>query len=280
MPSNERPARRAVLRAGAALSLTALAGCTTALGRAETDESTSTHTVPDGARLVVENRNGAVTVERGDGESLVLSTTKRTRAGRDHLDRVEVRTRTDGDRFVVERVAVDGADDGEVTVDVTLAVPPGVPVASVTTANGAVSLSGTAGDTDVRTENGAVTAVDVDGRLSLRTSNGRIEAAGVRGYRDLRTENGEIDASVASMAGDLAVETTNGRVSLALDRALDARIDASTTNGRVTVEGLALAEHEVRRERVTGRLGEGTHELRVRTTNGPVDLRTLEEEPT
>lgn len=275
MPST-RPTRRTVLGAGATLTAVLLGGCSSVLGETRSEESSSTHQVPSGARLAVENDNGSVTVRRGDGDALDLSVTKRTRAGRDHLDRVTVETRTEGDQFLVERVPVDGADDSRVTVDLTVGVPAGVPVARVTTANGAVSLTETEGETEVRTDNGAITVEDAPDVRSLVTSNGTIEATGTRGIRELRTSNGAIDADVLGLSGDATVETSNGRVRLALAPTLDARIDAATSNGAVTAEGLDLANLETGSTRLTGQLGDGTEQLRVRTSNGAIELTALE----
>ena len=89
------------------------------------------------------------------------------------------------------------------------------------------------------------------GSISLQTSNGRITAKDLHGEARLRTSNGAI--SVERQSGRLEVKTSNGRIELSQ---VNGVVQAETSNGPVRIDGGTLAQNG-----------------RIRTSNGPIDLR-------
>lgn len=137
---------------------------------------------------------------------------------------------------------------------------------------------------DLRTVNGGIVIADVAGTLSLRSTNGGIELENVGGEIDGRTTNGPVHVRLnQSPLGRLALETTNGPVTLVVPANLSAEVDARTSLGPVRIDGLPLEESGCNERgrarvpclngRVVGTLGQGGAALRLRTTNGPISLR-------
>ena len=128
---------------------------------------------------------------------------------------------------------------------------------------------------DVETVNGALAASDVSGTLKLSTVNGRIQLERCAGELDASTVNGGIAAELMTVnpGRPVSLSTTNGRISVSLPRTLGARVDAGTTNGSISsdipVTTTVSTKHSLR-----GTLnGGGNGELRLRTTNGSISIK-------
>lgn len=282
VPSDERqPAtgrrsatRRTTLGACAATAMAVLAGCT--FGSEETDESTRTVDAPAGTPIVVRNHNGDVSVASGSGDGVELTVTKRTRGDPALFDRVRVTERGTDAEFELE-TAYDGATARRrVAVDLEVALPAGVPLGRVETANGDVDVGGVGGDPRVQTSNGEVVVADVDGFVAARSSNGDVTVRGAAGVDDASTANGDVTVEVPALRmGGARLATSNGSVEAELSPDLSARLDCRTGNGEVTVTDLDLADASRGAGSLTGRLGEGDDELAVRTGNGDIELSAL-----
>jgi hypothetical protein len=125
---------------------------------------------------------------------------------------------------------------------------------------------------NLRTTNGGISIRDVDSKVDFRTTNGGVKLVAVNGDVKGQTTNGgvdiELDGSFWSGEG-LDVETTNGGVKLTVPGHYSARLEASTDNGGINIDGV----NQSRRSRdITTQLGSGGAPIRVRTTNGGVRL--------
>ncbi|MUV59992.1 DUF4097 family beta strand repeat-containing protein, partial [Halobacterium sp. CBA1126] len=128
----------------------------------------------------------------------------------------------------------------------------------------------------VQTENGDVDVSDVAAVEAARSSNGDVTVRNAGPVEAVATENGDVGADVpAPLAGDVLVRSENGDVEAAVSPDVDAVVDAQTTNGTVDVDGLDLQDGSSGDTRVTGTLGDGTHEVTVVSTNGDVEVRAL-----
>src|SRR5437588_629357 len=110
--------------------------------------------------------------------------------------------------------------------------------------------------------------------LSLGTTNGHITLARCGGDVDAETTNGGINAELLEVTPGKAVrlETTNGRISLAAPPTLAASIDAANTNGSINTE-LPVTSTRMRRHTLHGTINGGGPEVRLRTTNGSIEIR-------
>jgi DUF4097 and DUF4098 domain-containing protein YvlB len=114
----------------------------------------------------------------------------------------------------------------------------------------------------------------VTGRLQLDTTNGRIEVARCSGSVAASTTNGGIEAELMTVAKgqELRFVTTNGRIEVALPGDLGADVDADTTNGAIRTD-LPIATTHLSRNSLRGTINGGGTVLRLRTTNGGIQIR-------
>jgi DUF4097 and DUF4098 domain-containing protein YvlB len=127
---------------------------------------------------------------------------------------------------------------------------------------------------EVEDTNGAIDISDVRGSHRVSTTNGHIELLRCAGDVEAETTNGHIRAELTEVTAgkSMRLETTNGGITVALPRAIAARVDASTTNGSVKTD-LPITTTEVKRTSIRGTLnGGGGGELRLRTTNGSITI--------
>lgn len=159
-------------------------------------------------------------------------------------------------RMAVRTVSVSPAGIGT-QLDYEICVPRALPRLELATANGRIKIG------------------DYNGTIDARTANGAIRLAGTRSFERLSTSNGLIDAEVRSLDADTLATTSNGAVRLLIDPSLNATIEARTSNGRVTVSGLALNTSTVTSNDLIGTIGSGVNTLRVETSNGAITLNSL-----
>jgi DUF4097 and DUF4098 domain-containing protein YvlB len=126
---------------------------------------------------------------------------------------------------------------------------------------------------DVDNVNGSVHLSDLRGKMNLETTNGRIEVVNCAGRLDAETTNGGIRAELAAVdAGKpMSLETTNGRISVALPANVAASVDASTTNGSIHTD-LPIATTRTGKHTLHGTLNGGGADLKLRTTNGSIEI--------
>ncbi len=129
---------------------------------------------------------------------------------------------------------------------VTLAKINGNVIADTT--NGGIKVSAIEGETTLDTTNGTITAADIDGNLSIDSTNGALNVRNVKGNVTMETSNGSI--VIADILGDVEAETTNGRITvddvqhnidatstngsiLVSNQTIDGDWDLDTSNGKI-----------------------------------------------
>jgi len=128
---------------------------------------------------------------------------------------------------------------------------------------------------DVATINGSVHIDAVNGVHKVETTNGKIEMERCGGAIDASTTNGGIRAELLSVTPGkpMAFETTNGHITVVVPPSFSADVDASTTNGGISSD-LPVATRSIDRNTLKGTINGGRGTLRLRTTNGGIDIRT------
>lgn len=216
----------------------------------------------DGRLQVDGGPSGSITVEGWDGSDVraYARISARSRMGRS----------AEG---VVERVEIDAAP-GRLgasgprgllggpswTVSYWIQVPRGAEL-SLETTNGRVDVEGVGGPIRARSTNGRVRLHEVDGWFDARTTNGSLEVAIVQG---------------AALRAPLELRGTNGSVTLVVPPGLDARIQASTTNGSIGGDVDMDTSGSRGNRQATATLGAGGPEITLRTTNGSIRVRIPE----
>ena len=128
----------------------------------------------------------------------------------------------------------------------------------------------------VRTSNGGISIQDVESKIEFTTSNGGVKLSGVGGDVRGRTSNGGINVELdgSSWVGEgLDVETSNGGVQLRIPEHYSARLEVSTHNGGLNVDYPGASPPRRSRD-LNVQLGAGGAPLRVRTSNGGVNVRS------
>jgi hypothetical protein len=161
--------------------------------------------------------------------------------------------------------------------------------------DGAVSLERVSGQLEVETGDGSIRGTDLNGQMRAHTGDGSIRLEGTDGRFDLDTGDGGVvlagrlaavrirtaDGIVSVRAGDGSVmtdaweiRTGDGGVTIQLPATFDADLNASCTDGSVSVDRLRFAAAaEVSRRLVRGKIGAGGHLLDVRTADGSIHVR-------
>lgn len=133
--------------------------------------------------------------------------------------------------------------------NLTVQVPADL-LASITTANGSITLNGTNQGAVLKTVNGAVNVQSVSGTVSEDTVNGTLTAEQIRGDVQLHVVNGTI--RVQQISGAVNADSVNGGISV------QSNIVAWQLNGD--------------NHHGTEILGSGQYRVNLATTNGSIDM--------
>lgn len=123
--------------------------------------------------------------------------------------------------------------------------------------------------------NGGVSVRGVRGLLRLQTTNGGVRLADVGGDVRARTTNGGMRVTLSGSRWEgegLEATTTNGGVVLEVPEDYSAHLETGTRNGGFRVDFPITVSGRIRRTLSTD-LGAGGAPIRVRTTNGGVEIR-------
>jgi DUF4097 and DUF4098 domain-containing protein YvlB len=249
---------RKVLLAAALLTLAAplLAG-----GKEEVFEKT--YSMEGVARVSIENVNGHIEAAAWDRPVFKVRAVKGAKGGRaeDTLRLTEIRVTKVGDEIRVETVNPKrrrlfgfldfGGSNAE--VDYTLQIP---------------------ARTEVRFEtcNGKVHANGFVGSLSGDAVNGSIELADVEGPTSASTVNGSVRLSFKGPFKKSRVETVNGSIDIAFDKASPISYELETVNGRIEGDFALAVEGKFGPKEARGKLNGGGEALRCETVNGTIRL--------
>jgi DUF4097 and DUF4098 domain-containing protein YvlB len=250
-----------------------LAVATAATAASLTETVDKTFDVRAGADVVLKNVNGRITVKAWDQPRVKVVAVKEVEAGKSEVQQVmkELRVemqprdgglvitthypkRSEGVGSILDWIL---GDDVSAEVTYELMVPRTMNV-------------------DVSNTNGGIHLSDVTGRHELETTNGKIEVTRCAGSLDASTTNGSIHAELTRVnkGGPLRFETTNGRIEITVPSNLAADLDAGTTNGSIHSD-LPVATTRTSSNSLRGSINGGGTQIRMRTTNGGIEIRRL-----
>lgn len=142
----------------------------------------------------------------------------------------------------------------------------------VRTINGEVMFQSIQGDVSASTTNGACHATKVQGMVNMHTTNGDISANNVAGKLTGHTTNGSVDVSSA-IGGNWDIHTTNGSISLDVNKDASAQFSADTTTGKVQGD-LSWKYDDDHEHHGTAQLGSSQYGVALHTTNGGITVKT------
>jgi len=275
----------AVVLAGAVL----LAGA--AGGRA--DEVTKTYPVSGHVKVRVETDDGAVRVSTGDIKQVEIRVVY---SGYKLDQNLRVSTEQNGD--TVEVTAKTSGNWGfhwgvnHTSLRVEVHMPKDADLYAHT-GDGSVEADSLYGNVDVSTGDGSITVQGAKGSIRFHTGDGHIEARGLDGSVDASSGDGHInvegrfdslriktgDGSVSARAGAGSkmgapwnIYTGDGSVDLVIPGDMQANIDASTHDGRISLGLPVTVEGSFSSSKITGKLNGGGQTLTIRTGDGSIHL--------
>lgn len=230
-----------------------------------------TFNVRPGSEFALDNVNGRVVINGWDQPRVRIQAVKKVEsrdsdAAREAMRRLKVEIKQTGRRLEVETIYPKREELGifdfllganiNASVQYDVSVPRSMNVA-------------------VDNVNGSITLTEVAGELELDTTNGKISVVRCSGSVDASTTNGAIHAELTSVTAgrSMRFDTTNGSITLTVPPALAADINAATTNGSVKSD-LPLTTTKFSRTSLRGTLNGGGPEIRLRTTNGGISIRS------
>jgi DUF4097 and DUF4098 domain-containing protein YvlB len=257
------------------------------------EEVAKSFTVTGHARVRVQTDDGSVRVSTGDIKQVEI----RVVYTGYKLDRdLQVSTSQNGD--AVEVVAKThggnwfnfGVRHTSLRVEVHMPKDADLEVSS---GDGSVEADSITGNLDVKTGDGHISVQGAHGNIRLHTGDGHIEGRALDGRADITTGDGHVnvegrfdaltiktgDGSVTARAGKGStvasawnIHTGDGSVDLDLPGEMQANLDASTHDGRISLGIPVTVEGTFSSTKITGKMNGGGQPIVVRTGDGSIHL--------
>jgi len=274
----------------------ALAGAMlVAPGVARADEVTKTFTVNGHASVHVLTDDGAVRVSTGDVQQVEIRVVytgykldkdlqvETSQTG--NSVEVTAKSRMNWSMFGVHhtslRVEVHMPKDADLTVN---------------TGDGSVEADSITGNLDIQTGDGHIAVQGAKGNIRLKSGDGHIEGRGLDGRADITTGDGHVniegrfdalniktgDGSVTARADKGStvsspwnIHTGDGSVDLDLPGEMQANLDASTHDGRISLGIPVMVEGTFSSTKIFGKMNGGGQPIVVRTGDGSIRLNKV-----
>ncbi len=274
--------RKALIMIPIVLLAVASLGCGAAIniGRFTAEEAVSQSFEVSGTpRVIVETFNGDIDVVIGTDNTVKADVTKRgagstQAAAQDDLKNIQVSMTQDSNTIrIIARRTNQAINIGNSGARANVQVPAGA-VLDLRTSNGRLDVNGATGDVTARTSNGRIQITDSTGRLELDTSNGSIEVESDSAVVSAQTSNGQIVFTGALAQGNHSFRSSNGRITLTLPASASFRVNADTSNGRVTSDFFVKQSGGSDEKRLSGTVGENpTSSIEAHTSNSNIEIR-------
>jgi len=147
--------------------------------------------------------------------------------------------------------------------------------ASIDTGDGSITLEGGKGDVRLRTGDGHIDARNIDGKLDATSGDGHIKIDGRFDSLNIKTGDGSVDARIlggSKLTASWSIHTGDGSVDVILPSDLQADIDASTNDGRISLGFPVTVEGTFSNSQIHGKLNGGGQELIIHTGDGSIRL--------
>lgn len=238
-----------------------------------------------GAKVELENVNGAVILEAWDRDEVRVEAekwaeSKRPEVAKKALGQVRILVnRTPGGLKIQTKLPEnhDGVMDWllgkEVRMGATYRVRvPRQAVIDAGNVNGDLKLAGTRGGAKLANVNGAISVNAVQGDLNVQTVNGAIALARLDGGVKATTVNGGITAELDGVSEDLRFETVNGGVVIRMPAGSRMTLDASMSHGVIRSDFEVPGSDRKRKDILRGDVNGGGSKVTIRTVNGGIQL--------
>lgn len=183
-----------------------------------------------------------------------------------------VRTQTAGGSIRIGRI------EGPVwarTAGGSISVAAATEAVDAETAGGSIDVGDAGATVRLRTAGGSIDVGKVQGRSDAGTAGGGIRIREARAAVRARTAGGSVSVALAATPEeDCEIETAAGGIDLRVPPGLAANLDAETSAGSVTCDLPVTVQGKLKRSSLQGKIGEGGHWLRLRTSAGSIRIKS------
>ncbi len=225
----------------------------------EKGDSLRSFSFQPGGRLSIEASNGSVEISGWDRESVEIAGVPRDSNGDSQIQIVKA------DHTL--RIRGLTADNSET---IRIHVPRRITLDAVASTNGEIRVSGIEGDVSLKSSNGRIEASNVRGLLQVHSSNGAIVVNRQDGSAWIHSSNGPIEIGAIS-AAPLEIQTSNGPIIVRVPAALNADLNARTSNGTIQSD-FDVRPGVIKRTHLEGVIGSGGPMLKLSSSNGAIQL--------
>ncbi len=281
-----------VIRVAAPLCATAMISAALFSATASAEDWTKNYTVSGRANVHVDTNDGSVRVTTGDTKQVEL----RVIYNGYTLDKnLEIKSKQDGDRVELSaretmhwnwgihvnrglRLEVRMPKDADLSVD---SGDGSVEAQTITgnldihTGDGHIRVDGAKGQIKLRTGDGSIEGRDLDGKIEADSGDGHITLDGRFDTLNIRTGDGSINAHALAGSKVLSawnIHTGDGSVDLTVPSDLNANIDASTNDGRISLGIPVTVEGQFSNSKIHGKMNGGGEQLTIHTGDGSIRL--------
>ena len=283
-----------VIRVAVPLSAIAFLTAVAFAPAANAEEWTKSYTVSGRANVHVDTNDGSVRVTTGDTKQVELKVIYNGYT----LDKnLRIESKQDGDRVELSaretnhwnwgfgvhvsrglRLEVRMPKDADLNVDSgdgsveAQAVNGNV---DIHTGNGHIKVEGAKGQIRLRTGDGSIEGRALDGKIEADTGDGHVTLDGRFDTLNIRTGDGSINAHAqpgSKVISSWSIRTGDGSVDLTLPGDLNANIDASTNDGRISLGIPVTVEGSFSNSQIHGKMNGGGQPVTIHTGDGSIRL--------
>lgn len=143
------------------------------------------------------------------------------------------------------------------------------------TGDGNIEAVGGKGNVRLRTRDGNINASEVDGSISADTGDGNINLEGRFDAMDVRTGDGNLGVTAfagSSLSSEWKLRTGDGNIALRMQDSLGADLDASTGDGRISLDFPVTTSGATDSKSVRGSMNGGGKQLWIHTGDGNINI--------
>ena len=259
---------------------------------ARAEEWSKTYSVTGRANVHVDTNDGSVRVTTGDTKQVEL---KVFYEGYTLDKNLKIDARQDGDKVEISarqtihiswgwnshrglRIEVRMPKDADLSVDSgdgsveTQAISGNL---DIHTGDGHIRVDGAKGQIRLRTGDGSIEGRDLDGKIEADSGDGHITLDGRFDTLNIHTGDGSINAHAqpgSKVISSWNIRTGDGSVDLVVPTDLNANIDASTNDGRISLGIPVTVEGQFSNSQIHGKMNGGGQPLTIHTGDGSIRL--------
>ncbi|MDH5185613.1 MAG: DUF4097 domain-containing protein [candidate division WOR-3 bacterium] len=230
-------------------------------------------------QIEVATRNGSIAVAKTT-DTVIAALIKKYCQGRDKADaesaikNIIIKDTIIGNELEIEAEMPTGSRSYGASFEISA---PESTELDLNSTNGSITISDIKEKIKVNTTNGKISLSNTSGIANLNTTNGSVNIESHRGSIKANSSNGSFECTLIEFgtSDSINLETTNGSIQIYLPDNISATVDASTTNGSITITGFSSVTYQEQTQtRVRCRIGNGASIINIETTNGNITIRT------